>query len=249
VQNCNALRFDPLSRARFASAYAEQMQIDEERAGREFDSDLTTLLRTFETIDQQLARLDRYRYRFERRAAEAVRYMDSSLPGTANRIAVLLRGLGERLPAQDEATTPGELEQLGGIPPLAQSAPLSAHSLRPLRGRRTPPEPAALQRRTVDEDKLGRQQQLRDYMARRRIDPRRIEDYLKRHFDAGQPALAAADFAIDNVEDYIAFTHLRHLGRLGPGAARLARRYRAETLDDEFENDYLRCPNFRIAQT
>lgn len=246
VQACNELRFDLVNRARFASAYAEQMQIDENRAAREFDTDLATLLRTFETIDQQLARLDRYRYRFERRAAEAVRYMDSSLPGTANRIASLLRGLGEKLPAENDTDTPAPLI---GIPPLAQSAPLSAHSLRPLRSRRTPPEPAALQRRAVDEDKLGRQQQLRDYMARRRIDPRRIEDYLKRHFDAGQPALAAADFAIDSVEDYIAFTHLRHLGRLGPNAARLARRYRVEPLEGNFENDYLSCPNFRIAQT
>jgi hypothetical protein len=50
---------------------------------------------------------------------------------------------------------------------------------------------------------------------------------------------------IASVEDFIAFTHARHLNYL-PGAGRLRQAYRIETREGLIANDWLRCPDFAV---
>ena len=58
-------------------------------------------------------------------------------------------------------------------------------------------------------------------LDRRRIDPKRIASYLERQL-AGRRQIDGAAMTIAGVEDFIAFTHVRHLDYL-PGAGHLSR--------------------------
>jgi hypothetical protein len=90
----------------------------------------------------------------------------------------------------------------------------------------------------------ARQQALRAYLDRRRIDPKRIALYLERQL-GGRSRIDGAAMTIGSVEDFIAFTHARHLGYL-PGAGRLRQAYRVEQRDGVIDNDWVRCPGFSV---
>ena len=107
-----------------------------------------------------------------------------------------------------------------------------------------PPEPRPLHTRTVDPSVQERQQALRAYLDRRRIDPRRIANYLERIMK-GRASIEGGTMPIAGVEDFIAFTHVRHLSYL-PGAGRLRRDYRIEWCDGLIDNDWVRCPAFIV---
>jgi hypothetical protein len=61
--------------------------------------------------------------------------------------------------------------------------------------------------------------------------------------DRGQ--IDGAAMTIASVEDFIAFTHVRHLNYL-PGAGRLSRDYLIEQRDGLIDNDWVRCPAFAV---
>lgn len=236
------LRLDPERKGRLLAGYQEQMELtDREAALRELDRDLHLIAGVFEQVDRHLERIDRYRYRFERRVADSVRYLDRTLPGGAARLTRLLEGLGRVLPAEAGALT--------ALPPLplARPLPIADGGLRPPRGAVQPPAPAALASRAVEEEQLARQRALRDYLDRRRADPARILAYLERQM-AGRERVEGNQLTIASVEEYIAFTQLRRLHRLGAAVEPVTRRYRVEPRDEWLENDYLRARDFTVVR-
>lgn len=234
------VRFDPALTARLTAGYRRHLRHPDEDAARAaVDRDLIALTRIFEGIDEALDRIDRYRYRFERRAADTVRYMDRTQPGSAGRIARLLGAMGLR--AEEALERAGAA---GGFR-LARPRPISAHGLRRPPPARVTPLPVALRTRPVDLEALAAQQRLQQFLLRRRVNPAAIAAYLDRHLPLRQwiPAIA---LPIDSAEDLIAFAHIRHLSALGPPGERLARRYHVRAESGVLENRWLRCAAFSV---
>lgn len=235
------LEYDLERRQQLVAGYQEQTGLmDSEAAWQALEQDIAALRSIFEQVDEHLARVDLYRSRVEQKVADTVRYLDRTQPGFAPRLADSLQRLAPRLAAlgDDDET----LQWL----PFIESAPLSIHGLRAPSVARKPPEPCFLRRQFIDPAVLERQRALRAYMDRRRIDPHRIEAYVDAHLK-GKACVTSDQFTINTVEDFIAFTHLRHLDYL-PGAERLRRRYRVERLDGVTESEFVRCPRFVVHQ-
>jgi hypothetical protein len=235
------LQLGPELRGRLLAGYRAQMGIADPRtAAGELERDLRTLASTFERVDGHLDRIDRYRYRFERRVADTVRYLDRTLPGMAPRVARLIEGLGRAV-----ASPAFDGEALGEVAPLARALPLGVASLRPPSVARRPPEPAAIQTRQVDPAELERQRALREYLNRRRVDVARVVGYLERELE-GRDRADAEDLTIGSVEDFMAFTHVRHLPYLGASGARALRRFGVRVEEGLLENELIRCPRFSV---
>ncbi|MGB1173137.1 MAG: hypothetical protein ACPG4H_05360, partial [Marinobacterium sp.] len=68
-----------------------------------------------------------------------------------------------------------------------------------------------------------------------------------RHFLNGESLVAASDFTIDSIEDYICFSYVRHLNSLGKKARKTAERYQIE-FDEEYVRvaDMVECRGFKI---
>lgn len=232
------LAFDVPCQQALIKGYMEQSgEADEDAAKLAVDNDIDRLRRTFEQVDAHLRRINRYRSKVESRVADTVRYLDRTQPGMSARLARIYQQLAGRVAVLDDDA---ELDWL----PLRQPPPASEYSLAEPRERRTPPPPEALRSRQPTTKVKARQARLRAYLDRRRIDFRRIEAYLERQM-AQADSVSGQAMAINGVEDFIAFAHLRHLPYL-PGAGRLRRRYRVERLDGNIDNDWLRSPAFIV---
>lgn len=192
----------------------------------------------FEQVDGHLSRVDRYRAKVERRVADTVRYLDRSQPGMATKIA----GMLQRLAPHVTEVSDGD-ESLVELP-IIDVLPVGTQSLRQAPRHRQPPEPRPLRIHQVDPAVQARQKALRAYLDRRRIDPKRIAEYLERHLNS-RSSIDGDSMTINGVEDFIAFTHLRHLEYL-PGADRLRCRYRIESSNGWIDNDWVRCPAFVV---
>lgn len=235
------LEYDLERKQQLVAGYQEQTGLaDDEAAWQALDRDIAALRSIFEQVDDHLARVDLYRGRVEQKVADTVRYLDRTQPGFAPRLADLLQRLAPRI------ADLGDDDEILAWLPVIETAPLGIHGLRPPSTVRKPPEPRLLNRQPIDPAVLERQRAMRAYVDRRHIDPRRIEAYLDAQLQ-GRDRLASEAFAIASVEDFIAFTHLRHLDYL-PGAERLRRRYRVERLDGITENEFVRCSRFVVHQ-
>ena len=239
LQRVRELEYDVERKQALVEGYLEQTgESDSESAWQSINDDIRHLRDCFERLDGHLERVDRFRARVERRVADTVRYLDRTQPGMAARMATLLRGLGPRLSGlADGDSTPLSL-------PLIDVLPVGPQSLKEAPRHRHPPEPHPLVSRPLDPEMQARQLALRAYLDRRRIDPRRIALYLERQL-AGRSHIDGAAMTIGGVEDFIAFTHVRHLGYL-PGAGRLRQAYRVEQRDGVIDNDWVRCPGFSV---
>lgn len=239
LQRVRELDYDTERKQALVAGYLEQTgESDSESAWQSINDDIRQLRDVFERLDGHLDRVERFRARVERRVADTVRYLDRTQPGMAAHIATLLRGLGPRLAGMgDGEATPLSL-------PLIDALPVGPQSLKEAPRHRRPPEPRPLVSRPLDPEMQARQQALRAYLDRRRIDPKRIARYLERQL-AGRAQIDGTAMTIGSVEDFIAFTHVRHLGYL-PGAARLAQDYRIERRDGFIDNDWVRCPDFTL---
>ena len=239
LEKIRELEFDTDLQQRILNGYLEQTGLtDRDTVWEELLKDTRLLRRIFEEVEEHLDRIDRYRAKVERRVADIVRYLDRSQPGMANHVAGLLQDLGEAL--RDLSDDDDTLVCL----PIAAPQPLSIHSLQTPRALRKPAEPRPLKNRIIDPAVLERQKKLREYMNRRRIDPKRIVAYLEQHL-GNADYIAAEHLPIQSVEDFIAFTHIRYLAYL-PGAHRLQRAYRIERSGNTVDNEFLSCPGFTI---
>ena len=239
LQLVRELEYDLPRKQALVAGFIEQTgEQDSEMAWRAINADIGQLRMVFEQLDGHLARVDTYRAKVERRVADTVRYLDRTQPGMASRIAVALQRLGIVVACLDDAA-----ETVLPMP-LLDARPVGVQSLREAPRHRRPPEPRALRSRPTDPAVAARVLALRVYLDRRRIDPRRIARYLERQL-VGRASLDGAEMRIDGVEDFIAFTHLRHLDYL-PGAAILRRGYRIERRPGWVDNDWVRCPAFSV---
>ena len=239
LQLVRELEYDLERKQALVAGFTEQTgESDSELAWRAINGDITQLRSVFEQLDGHLARVDTYRAKVERRVADTVRYLDHTQPGMAARIAAALQRLGPAVAGlEDDAQTVLPM-------PVLDARPVGVQSLREAPRHRRPPEPRALRSRPTDPAVAARVQALRAYLDRRRIDPRRIARYLERQL-VGRASLDGAEMRIDSVEDFMAFTHLRHLEYL-PGAAILRRGYRIERRPGWVDNDWVRCPAFTV---
>ena len=239
LQLVRELEYDLPRKQALVAGFIEQTgEQDSEMAWRAINADIGQLRMVFEQLDGHLARVDTYRAKVERRVADTVRYLDRTQPGMAARIAAALQRLGPAVAGlEDDAQTVLPM-------PILDARPVGVQSLREAPRHRRPPEPRALRSRPTDPAVAARVQALRLYLDRRRIDPRRIARYLERQL-VGRASLDGAEMRIDSVEDFLAFTHLRHLDYL-PGAAILRRGYRIERRPGWVDNDWVRCPAFTV---
>ena len=239
LQLVRELEYDLPRKQALVAGFIEQTgEQDSEMAWRAINADIGQLRTVFEQLDGHLARVDTYRAKVERRVADTVRYLDRTQPGMAARIAASLQRLGPAVASLDDAA-----ETVLPMP-LLDARPVGVQSLREAPRHRRPPEPRALRSCPTDPAVAARVQALRAYLDRRRIDPRRIALYLERQL-LGRASLDGAEMRIDSVEDFMAFTHLRHLDYL-PGAAILRRGYRIERRPGWVDNDWVRCPAFTV---
>jgi hypothetical protein len=239
LQLVRELEYDLPRKQALVAGFIEQTgEQDSEMAWRAINADIGQLRTVFEQLDGHLARVDTYRAKVERRVADTVRYLDRTQPGMAARIAAALQRLGPAVASLDDAA-----ETVLPMP-LLDARPVGVQSLREAPRHRRPPEPRALRSRPTDPAVAARLQALRLYLDRRRIDPRRIARYLERQL-VGRASLDGAEMRIDSVEDFMAFTHLRHLDYL-PGAAMLRCGYRIERRPGWVDNDWVRCPAFTV---
>jgi hypothetical protein len=211
---------------------------DSEKAWNAINNDIDKLRGVFEQVDGHLDRVDRYRSKVERRVADTVRYLDKSQPGMATNIAGLLKTLAPYV-----AELADDSEPVFDLP-LIDVLPIGYQSLRDAPRTRTPPEPRPLQSQYLDPAVQARQKALRAYLDKRRIDPKRLAGYLEQQMN-DKPSITGKELSIDGVEDFIAFTHVRHLEYL-PGAQSLSRLYSIEHREGWIDNDWVRCPDFSV---
>jgi hypothetical protein len=239
LQRTRDLEYDLERKKALVAGFMEQTdETDSEAAWQAINEDIARLRGVFEQVDAHLARVDRYRAKVERRVADTVRYLDRTQPGMASRMATVLMCLGPCVAGSDD----GEDSPL--LLPLTDVLPLSPLSLKEAPRHRQPPEPRPLRTHRVDPAIQARQHAMRVYLDRRRIDPRRIIGYLERQLD-GRNFLEGSAMSINGVEDFIAFTHLRHMSYL-PGAGRFSREFHIETREGSIDNDWVRCPAFVV---
>jgi len=235
------LEYDIERKKRLVDAFmAQSGSNDSEREWQAINNDIDKLRAVFEQIDSHLARVDRYRAKVERRVADTVRYLDRSQPGMATHIAGLLKQLSPLLAERCDDAEPFV------VLPLIDVLPVGPQSLREAPRNRVPPEPRPLRTHKIDPAMQERQRLLRTYLDKRRIDPKRIASYIERQLGERE-SISGSELTIYGVEDFIAFTHVRHLTYL-PGAQRLARQYIIERQDGWVENDWVKCPDFVVSR-
>lgn len=211
---------------------------DSEKAWQAINSDIDKLRGVFEQVDGHLERVDRYRSKVERRVADTVRYLDKSQPGMATHIAGLLMALAPYMKDISDISEP--LFNL----PLIDVLPIGNQSLRDAPRTRIPPDPRPLKSQFKDPAVQARQKALRAYLDKRRIDPRRLASYLEQQM-RDKSSITGKELSINGVEDFIAFTHVRHIEYL-PGAQAVCRQFSIKHREGWIDNDWVRCPDFSV---
>lgn len=239
LQRVRELEYDVQRKKALVAGFMEQTgETDSEVAWEAINDDIRKLRGVFEQIDAHLSRVNRYRSKVERRVADTVRYLDRTQPGMAVKIAGLMKRLGARIAGYDDGS-----HSVISLP-VFEVLPVGQQSVKEAPRHRVPPEPRPLHTRPVNPVVQARQLALRAYLDRRRIDPRRIANFLEQIMD-GRDSIDGDAMTIAGVEDFIAFTHVRHLSYL-PGAGCLRRDYRIEWRDGWIDNDWVRCPAFIV---
>lgn len=233
------LEFDLERKKLLVAGFMEQTGTsDSEKAWDAINDDIDKLRGVFEQVDGHLSRVDRYRAKLERRVADTVRYLDRSQPGMATTIASILQGLGPLV--KDILDSDESFIEL----PVIDVLPVGTQSLKEAPRHRQPPEPRTLHTQQVAPEVRARQKALRAYLEKRRIDPKRIDHYIQMHLK-DRLSIGGESMIINGVEDFISFTHLRHLNYL-PGAGRLRRKYYIEFSEGWIDNNWLKCPAFVV---
>ena len=230
------LQFDTLKVELLTKHYQMQYEIESESAEAMVFSHINRIIRIFESVDQRLAIIDDFRYQLEKRVADTVRYMDKTTPGMAARLSRVISKLSEKDGREIPAVR--SLEQYGFISPSSIRSPIK---------RRVETAPRVITQQQIDPKVLHMRQLFKEWKARREVKVDRIDEYLERHFMDGQKSVAAAEFKIDSIEDYICFSYVRHLNSLGKKARKTADRYQIE-FDEAYVcvADMVECRGFTI---
>tara|TARA_R110001583_G_scaffold94297_3_gene237747 strand:- start:1387 stop:2859 length:1473 start_codon:yes stop_codon:yes gene_type:complete len=210
------LQFDEVKRNQLIDHYQEVLELTHAEAEAKVDQHIARIIRIFESVDERLAAIDDFRFRLEKRVSDTVRYMDKTTPGMSSRLSRLIATLADR----DETEIP-----------LAQTLEnytfLSPRSIRSAPRRRTPPLLKIIQQRVIDPELLELRHRFKEYKERREISGAKLEDYIEGQLGT-LPSLRAEQFSIDSIEDYIAFSYVRHMASLGKKGQNLDGKYRIE---------------------
>jgi hypothetical protein len=232
-----------------AEAYLEARLARDARDARDhvYD-DLSKIRRVFDQIEEAFERIQQHRARLETRLRNTVRYAGRRSGSFLQRSAPLLLGLDRLIEAGRTPEVEGLLEER-----LTPYAP--ALLTRP-RGRRIaitggvlvlpPPDPLRELRKRLD----------KDYLALLAVKPEQVSAFLERRVLVSGDT-HASDFAIESVEDFLAFEALR-LAVFSPGTATQRSNPIARHLGDHFhfeplrdqriDNDWLTCADFRVSR-
>lgn len=216
------LQFDEVKRNQLIDHYQEVLELTHAEAEAKVDQHISRIIRIFESVDERLAAIDDFRFRLEKRVSDTVRYMDKTTPGMSARLSRLIAKLADA----DETQIP-----------MAQSlesyAFVSPRSVRSAPRRRTPPSLKIIQQQVIDPEVLERRHRFKEYKERRQINGVKLENYIEDQLGSAD-SLRAEEFRIESIEDYIAFSYVRHMASLGKKGKNLHGKYRIE-----FDPDYI----------
>jgi hypothetical protein len=216
---------NPETMAQVAQCYADQQLISMAEAEAMVEKDCRDIIQTFSNIEQRLERIDEYRYRLEKRAADTARYMDSSRPGMANKISGIISDVAkyEKLPI---------LKNVVGVRLVGMSS-----AAQPTK-RREPPPPRVMTPAEVSADAIKLRDQQRRFHEARQVTLPKMQTYLDKQM-ASADSKHILEFTIESVEDFVCFDHLRYIGSLGVSAKQLE-----DFFEIHFTNEYLNVHEF-----
>ncbi|WP_210396118.1 Wadjet anti-phage system protein JetA family protein [Motiliproteus sediminis] len=229
------LQFDRVKLAQLIDHYQEVLELGEAEAEATVHKHINRIIRIFESVDERLAAIDEFRFRLEKRVADTVRYMDKTTPGMSARLSRLIGALAE----QDEADLPE-------LTTLEHYQLLSPKSVRAAPRKRTPPSLTIIQQRVIDPEVLAMRERFKEYKERRQINGQKLEAYLERHLGSAK-TVKAAEFKIESIEDYIAFSYVRHMPSLGKKVKQIIGNYEL-TIEDRYVEvaGMVECRDFSI---
>ncbi|WP_219702035.1 Wadjet anti-phage system protein JetA family protein [Marinomonas lutimaris] len=216
---------NPETMGQVAQCYVDQQLITMGEAQAMVEKDCRDIIQTFSNIEQRLERIDEYRYRLEKRAADTARYMDSSRPGMANKIAGIITDVAkyDKLPILKEVIG----SRFVGMASAAQPTK-----------RREPPPPRVMTPSEVSADAIKMRDQQRRFHEARQVTIPKMQSYLDTQIASGD-SKHILDFTIESVEDFVCFDHLRYVGSLGVSAKKIE-----DLFEVQFTNEYLDVHNF-----
>lgn len=226
---------EPSLLGQIAQCYADQQLISVDAAMAIVEKDCRDIIQTFSTIEQRLERIDEYRYRLEKRAADTARYMDSSRPGLANKVAGIITDIAkfDTLPALKNVVG----SKVVGVESCAQ----------PMK-RREPPPPRVITQAEVPQSAIAMRDRQRRFHEARQVSATKLQGYLDRQLSE-KAALHITDFTIESVEDFVCFDHLRYIGSLGINAKRIEKTFDV-IFTDQYINvrDFVECREFNVVR-
>ncbi|NVK74897.1 hypothetical protein C0J08_11020 [Marinomonas sp. CT5] len=216
---------NPETMGQVAQCYVDQQLITMAEAQAMVEKDCRDIIQTFSNIEQRLERIDEYRYRLEKRAADTARYMDSSRPGMANKIAGIISDVAkfEKLPILKDVVG----ARFVGMSSAAQPTK-----------RREPPPPRVMTPTEVSADAIKLRDQQRRFHEARQVTIPKMHNYLDSQIATGKQK-HILDFTIESVEDFVCFDHLRYIGSLGVSAKKIE-----DLFEVQFTNQYLDVHGF-----
>ena len=218
-----------------SQCYSEQQLISIDQAQTLVEKDCRAILQTFNNIEQRLERIDEYRYRLEKRAADTARYMDSSRPGMATKIANVITNVAryETLPT---------LKQVVGIKVLGMESAAT-----PSR-RREPPAPRVVTPASVSEAAIKVRDAQRRFHEARQVTVAKLQSYLQRQMQ-DQTEKHITTFSIDTVEDFVCFDHLRYVGSLGINAKLIEKEFEVKFSERYLDvHQFVECREFVVVR-
>ncbi|WP_067100738.1 Wadjet anti-phage system protein JetA family protein [Marinomonas atlantica] len=226
---------EPTLMGNIAQCYADQQLISVDQALAAVEKDCRDIIQTFTTIEQRLERIDEYRYRLEKRAADTARYMDSSRPGLANKVAGIITDVAkfETLPV---------LKNVVGVKVVGVES-----SAQPAKRREAPP-PRVITQAEVSQSAIAFRDRQRRFHEARQVSVAKLQSYLDRQLSE-QPTIHILDFTIDSVEDFVCFDHLRYIGSLGVNAKRIEKTFDV-IFTDQYINvhEFVECREFNVVR-
>lgn len=225
---------------KIAKHYEERYALSEVAARTLLMDHTQYLLSSFELVDRRLKKIDQFRARLEDRVAETVRYLDKTSPGIRTKIATILEGIGTIA-----KESPEELLLLPFPYGLLTHSIIAPKSIRTVSKRRQPVTTQILRETSVSPEVVARSRALIAYMARRRITSDKVVEYIERHLTEKE-MITSNEMVIETVEDYIAFTHIKRLSKMGNKGYAHATRYIITETSEFCANRWLESRGFIV---
>ncbi|ADZ91400.1 Wadjet anti-phage system protein JetA family protein [Marinomonas mediterranea] len=235
LEIANGFLADTTLTSKVAQCYMDQQLISMEAALSLVEKDCRDIIQTFSSIEQRLERIDEYRYRLEKRAADTARYMDSSRPGMANKISGIITDVAkfETLPVLKSVVG----SKIVGVESAAQ----------PIK-RKDPPPPRVITTREVSESALEFRDRQRRFHEARQVTVAKLEGYLDRQLIEND-SKHILDFTIESVEDFVCFDHIRYVGALGVSAKKVEKSYEVIFTDQYVDvHEFVECREFNVVR-